>query len=364
MAQSTNAQYHHFVPQFLLQNFSHPYDPPRKPGQKSKRPKRKYKKGMYPGDRVLRNVDLSADPPVICEKSIKRILGNTDMYRDTSQPTPKQQQHIEEMFSKFESSASIIFRKITKSFEQHERGLWLTRAERNVIRKFLFILKYRGSTFHRRFYHENRESYEAEDRELLNDYMQAKGFLRPIDVWFDNLKTIMELEMDPEKQWINELPKKMFPMDAEWFIYHVEGSYMAICTPAEANDEFILTDNSYSIFEGPNCFGTDEVTGKVEGTGWVALHEFAPISPKLMIVLRSFLFPSPLEDEVAAVKSSRDKFRFEAYENVFNTPLQSILGDLPVRKASNNYSKIWYGIYQSSIKKKKEPSRITGGIAK
>ncbi|KAH7023846.1 hypothetical protein EDB80DRAFT_698755 [Ilyonectria destructans] len=337
MAQAPNSQYHHFVPQFLLHNFSHPYAPPQIPGQKSKRPKRKYKKGMYPGDRVVRNVDLAANPPVICEKPVKRILGKMDMYRDTSQPTPNQQQHVEQMFSKLESSASIIFHKIVKSFEQRESGIWLTRGERNVIRKFLFILKYRGSTFHRRFYHESRDTYEADDREILNDYMEEKGYKRPIDVWFDNLKAIMELEMDAEKKWIFELPKMMFPMDAEWFIAHVEGTYMAICTPADADDEFVLTDNSFNVFEGPNSFVIDEETGNSEGVGYAPLHDFAPISPKLIIVLRSFLLSVPEEDAYAGMRSWREECRYKALGKVFQQPVKSVLEDLPISKAMNNY---------------------------
>jgi hypothetical protein len=123
MAGTTRIQYQHFVPQFLLRNFSHPYQPPNNDHKKSKRSKRKYAKGMFPGDPVVRNLDLSADPYVICESPVKRILGKFDMYRDTSNPSPEQQQHIEQMFSKLEGQTSAIFCKITKAFEQKEAGL-------------------------------------------------------------------------------------------------------------------------------------------------------------------------------------------------------------------------------------------------
>ncbi|KAK7408402.1 hypothetical protein QQX98_009442 [Neonectria punicea] len=343
MAGTSNVQYHHFVPQFLLKNFSHPYDPPKKPGQTSKRSKQKYKKGMYPGDSVIRHVDLTADPPVICEKPVKRILGNMDMYRDTSQPTPEKQQHVEQMFSKLESEASVVFRKITKSFEQRDTGLWLTRVERNTIRKFLFLLKYRGSAFHHRFYHDSKEAYDSNDQELLHDYMQEKGYSRPVDVWFDNLKAIMNLDMDPENKWIVELPKNMFYLDAKWFIAHVQMSYMAICTPSGAKDEFILTDNSYNIFEGPNAFVTDEATGKVEGAAHAPLHEFAPISPNLMIVLRSCIIPVPEEDADANIKQLRNKWRSAVFDDFCEELAKSVLADLPITKAENSYSKFANG---------------------
>jgi hypothetical protein len=81
------------------------------------------------------------------------------------------------MFFRLEGQASIVFRKITKAFKQKEKG-----QERDLVRKFLFLLKYRGSIFHWRFYHDNAEYYEANDRELLWEYMAGKGFKRPMDV--------------------------------------------------------------------------------------------------------------------------------------------------------------------------------------
>jgi Protein of unknown function (DUF4238) len=341
----TKTQYQHFVPQFLLRNFSHPYKPQDNDQKKSKRSKRKYEKGMFPGDLVVSNLNLSADPPVICQSPVKRILGQMDMYRDTSKSSLQQQQHIEQMFSKLEGQASAVFRKITKAFERNETELWLDRNERNLIRKFLFLMKYRGSTFHRRFYHEDAEGYNANDRELLHEYMAEKGFKRPVDVWFDNLKTIVELHMDPEGKWIQDLPKNMFLYDAFWFITHVQSMYMAICTPSEPSDEFILTDNSYNVFEGPNCFAADEETGKVEGTYYAPLHEFAPVSPKLMIVLRSFAIPVPEEDANEDVKLERDSFRSEALKP-YAWEVKSLLADLPIQKARNNYSEVVNGRLQ------------------
>lgn len=294
---------------------------------------------MYRGERVVNTLDLSEGTPTLREARVNRILGKMDMYRDTSKPSSEQQE-IEQMFSRMEGQASIIFRKITKAFEQKEQGLWLTRQERDLIRKFLFLLKYRGSTFHQRFYHDVTESYEADDRELLWEYMKEKGFKRPMDVWFNNLKTIMELHMDPEKAWTTELPKQMYFDDAMWFITHAQCMYMAICTPSGPNDEFILTDNSYNIFEGPNSFVTDKTSGKLEGAAHTPLHEFAPISPKLMIVLRSCLLPVAEEDTNPAMKEKRDFWNSLSIGDVYKGEVKSLLSDLPITKAQNNYSEI------------------------
>lgn len=347
MAGNSRTQYQHFVPQFLLRNFSHPYKPQKDDRQKKNRTKRKDEKKLYRGELVVNNLDLSEDLPVPREAPVNRVLGQMDMYRDTSKPS-SEQQHIEQMFRKMEGKASEVFRKITKAFEQKESGLWLTREERDLLRKFLFLLKYRGSTFHRRFYHDDSESYKADDRELLWEYMAEKGFQRPTDVWFDNLKTIMELRMDPEGKWIHDLPKRMFTDDAMWFIIHVQMMYMAICTPSNPADEFILTDNSYNIFEGPNCFAIDKETGRVEPAAHSPLHEFAPISPKLMIILRSYVLPVPEEDTNPNVKAERDIFRSHVL-SVYNFDVKSLLADLPIAKARNNYSEIIDGCVQLNL---------------
>jgi hypothetical protein len=340
MTATSKPQYQHFVPQFLLNNFSHPYKPDGEGCRRRKGGgKRKYEKGMFPKDPVVRNLDLLADPPIICEKPVKRILGQMNMYQDTSKPA-EQQQHVEMLLSKLEMRASEIFRKITKAFEQKEPGLWLARPERNLLRKFLFLLKYRGDGFRRRFFHQKPEDYSENDRELLREYMAKHGFKRPVDVWFHNIKTIIELDMDSEGRWHMDLPKRMYPDDAMWFFSYEAFSYMAICTPSDAKDEFILTDNSYNVFEGPNHLVKDENSGELGASAYTPLHEFAPISPKLMIVLRSTVLPDPLEDADPGVKKHRAFQRFLAIGMVYDYEVTSLLADLPIKKATNNYSEV------------------------
>jgi hypothetical protein len=115
---------------------------------------------------------------------------------------------------------------------------------------------------------------------------------------------------------------------------------MAICTPSDAKDEFILTDNSYNVFEGPNHLVKDENSGELGASAYTPLHEFAPISPKLMIVLRSTVLPDPLEDADPGVKKHRAFQRFLAIGMVYDYEVTSLLADLPIKKATNNYSEV------------------------
>jgi len=116
MTTEPRPEYQHFVPQFLLRNFAHPY----KPKGGKKRGKRKDENGIYNNELVVHNLDFTADPPILCEKPVKRIFGQMNMYEDTSRPST-QRRHIEEKFGKLESQASTIFSKITKGFDSATR---------------------------------------------------------------------------------------------------------------------------------------------------------------------------------------------------------------------------------------------------
>ncbi|TGJ82138.1 hypothetical protein E0Z10_g6641 [Xylaria hypoxylon] len=336
-----NPEYQHFVPQFILRNFAHKYTGP----QRSKKGKNKKKDdNIFRGELVVNNVNLRVEPIVIEETKVKRILGQYDMYQDTALPVVQQRQ-IETLLGKLEAHVSTIFRKMTKAFEAGDPSVWVTREERNSIRKFLFILKYRGSTFHRRFYHETSDQYDANDKSRLRKYMEENSLKRPVDVWFHNLKTIINLNMNTEN-WKQELLEKMYGDDAQWFIMHSEMMYMAICTPSEAGGEFILTDNSYNVFEGPNTFVQNPTTGEFADDGWTSFHEFAPLSPKLMIILRSLLLPIPEEDSNPEIKAWREARRKEAVDDWYGASQQSSLADLPIKKARNTYSEIVNGRVQ------------------
>ncbi|WAO94905.1 Hypothetical protein NCS54_01250800 [Fusarium falciforme] len=337
---SANKEYQHFIPQFLLRNYSHHFVCPQAKGPSKKCKKHKHEKGKYPGDPVVNNLCLTSEPYTLEETPVARVFGQLDMYEDMTTSPVKKHRRIEEMLGKTEFDASKIFRRITMAYGKGQPDIWLSRTERNLLRKFLFLLKYRGSGFRRRFYHGDPESYNSNDKELLQDYMEKHGFESPLDVWFHNLETIMTLEMDEEMKWAGEIKKRMFHNDAMWFMAHVQCSYMAICTPANPDEEFILSDNSYNVFEGPSTFIEDEETGERTGSFHAAFHEFAPISPRLMLVLRSHALPVPEEDKIPSVREQRDDMRRQCFDNIYGADVNSMLRDLPVKKATNSYSEI------------------------
>lgn len=339
MASSQRSQeYHHFVPQFILRNFSHAYSPSPN-GHRSGRRKKNKKTGLYPGDPVLSTIDLKAETAQLSESPVKRTFGMMDMYRDISKAAD--QYYLEKEIGKLESQVSVTIAGIRKALESGQNGFSMTRHQRNVLRKFLFIMKYRGMGFHRRFHGNKSGNYVEDDKYDLEKYMQEKGYKKPVDVWFRSIKAILELKMDLKGEWRKKLLTEIFPNDALWFIAHTQCYFLAFCTPNDPNDEFVLTENCYNIYEGPNSFESHPDTREQILTAWTSYHEFSPITPKLMLVLRSLMLPNSEEDANEGIKEWRREFH-KANIDKHNTPAtsDSILKDLPIKKPRNSYSQV------------------------
>ena len=275
---------------------------------------------------MLHAISLKGDTAEILETPISQTFGITDMYRDFANAS--NQHGLEEQFSRLESQVAKIIAKIRSENEQGKEDIWISRGDRDTLRKYMFIMKYRGSTAHRRFYHEDADDYDALDRQSLLSYMKEKGFSKPLDVWFNNIKALLELKMDPEKKWITELPKNMYDRDAFWAIQHMQTNYLSFCVPSNIEDEFLLTENAHSIHEGPSL-----------GIQYTEYHSFAAISPRLIMVLRSMLLPDTLEDKDEGIRIWRQELQKNTGREYGTESFpKSIFHNLPICKARNSYS--------------------------
>ncbi|KAK1241326.1 hypothetical protein MKX08_001300 [Trichoderma sp. CBMAI-0020] len=331
-------EYQHFIPQFLLRNFSHKYAPADK--SKAGKPKKRDRKKMYSGEPAVNSLCLS-DEFLLDECPVRRACGLENMYVDTAKPL-KHQGHLEKKFGVFENKASCIYRKIVKAYEDGKPAIFLKRSEKDVLRKFMFLLAYRGEQYHRKYNLDGMQDYDDGDKELLQIYMAKHGFTKPIDVWLQSLETIIDLDIDPEGCWKQRISESIYFPIAVWFIDHICDMYMAICTPASHDEEFVLTDNCYNVDEGQTTAYYDQSTGKHISL-CPRFHKFAPISPKLMIVLRSNLLPEPLGDADPAMKQQRQFERQLWIDAQFGSGTKSILEDLPIRKAMNGNIEIVNG---------------------
>lgn len=245
---------------------------------------------------------------------------------------------LEKRLAQLESDAATIIRKARKTFATRANILALRRSERDCLRKFFFLMKYRNSGFHRRYDHDSLDTYDSDDKEHLREYMEKRKFKRPKDVWFDNIRQILALEMDPEMRWAERIQQTAYSHDALMFILHAQGSFMSFCAPKLASQEFVLTENAYGIFEGPVSPRIDPDSGELQPGLYTEYHNFAPIAPDLMIVFRSFLLPTSIDEGDQAIRA----VMLNAMKQLHIKPESagSILGDLPIEKCGNNYSKI------------------------
>ena len=314
-----SSQYHHFVPRFLLRNFAVFKNPGRVVQKTSKKTKNR-----PPRPQRLNVLNLKSG--TFEQKDVGDTFGIVDMYRDFEKAGPEQQK-LEKELSVLESAAGEVVARVLKTYEAGKKEAQLIRKDKDILRRFLFIMMYRNTTFAQRF-EKSKEDYDADDREHMLVYMDERGFKTPRDVWFANIRAFLEVKLDED--WANameELSKRAYPMDARWFFMHIQAYYIAFCTPQRTDDEFILTQNVYGVYEGPT-----------EAGAWTDYHRFAPVSSKIMIVCRSTFLPC------AGVKDEDDERQMllDSIKSMHFNPDEAVswLEDLPVSRARNNYSQV------------------------
>jgi hypothetical protein len=199
-------------------------------------------------------------------------------------------------------------------------------------------MKYRNTGFFHRYNHDGIDTYGEDDRDIMENYMRAKGFTKPRDVWFDNLRSLLDLKLDSEKLWIQKIQAQIYPDDAKLFILHVECNYLAFCKPGDY-EEFLLTENSYCVFEGPSNPILRLLSGDVTPGIYTEYHNFAPISPKLIIVLQNiFLRPLPGDDVPQQIRKLWNDIGVAMRaRHLYPDAAGSILRDIPIQKCEVSY---------------------------
>jgi hypothetical protein len=162
-------------------------------------------------------------------------------------------------------------------------------------------------------------------------YMQMRGFTRPIDVWYDNILKILNTEAQNKTQYVSRLRKLMFPEDVDWVELDMVRKYPVLCVPLQEGDEFVLSEHSFCLHEGPH----DKMN-----VAWADFHVFCIIAPRLAIMLRFNLLHERLDDSNDKV-SSRNKQELEKILSGFRFPDEptSLFRDLPVYKPRSGYQR-------------------------
>jgi hypothetical protein len=147
---------------------------------------------------------------------------------------------------------------------------------------------------------------------------------------------MLDVEMDAAKGWRKTLRARIYSDDAAMFESHLLHSFMAFCQPENPEEEFLLMENAFGIFEGPSSQKINLLTGKTEAIVYTEYQNFAPVSPRLIIILRSIMLPFPGDD---CVHQDLRRRLMDAMRSAHLEPDKagSILQDLPVRPCATVY---------------------------
>ncbi|EXK78601.1 hypothetical protein FOQG_16716 [Fusarium oxysporum f. sp. raphani 54005] len=236
---------------------------------------------------------------------------------------------LEAKFSKLEGETSAVIRRIITSH--------------HLLRKFVYLLNQRGSGFFKTYNCDSIDDYKKIDRDLLKEFMDRNGIERPLDVWLQGMSSIIDLDMRVTANWQETLKSSVYYGLFCHFQEHITEFWMSFCTPLSEDEEFILPDTGSHVYEGPTVDFQDKTTGEFIRLG-PRFHLFAPISPLLMIVLRSKHLPEPHEDNNPETKAGRQLYRQVEIDSIHGPGTKSILEDLPVHKAINSYFTLVNGI--------------------
>ncbi|KAI5819136.1 hypothetical protein BZA77DRAFT_178037 [Pyronema omphalodes] len=291
----------------------------------AKRKKKNKKKGYPendPRNPQIKYYDLSTQ--VIESRRVARAYGIQDMYRDMN---AEDVNHIENKLAMLEQSASQVVRLI-KDFQKNRPSptINLTRMQLYDVRKFLFIMKYRTPLFWKK-YSGTLSEYNKVDKKEITAYMRKHNMTKPSEVWLRTLKVLLDTKVDAAGEWEKTVVRDAFELDALWYILNMNFFYLAFCEPVDGADEFVITDNGFGIHEGPTFVKLDKSTGMESDGSYTEYHKLAPLSPKLMLVLRSNYLRKGSERELRKLR-----MRPEVGKS------KSLFEDLPIEAATPSYA--------------------------
>jgi hypothetical protein len=156
------SQYHHFIPRLTLRGFveeGKDAEPRKsKATTNSKKKRNEYKK------RSARDGGLSfiqVQDGTLHDGMLSRCGGLVDMYREVQ---AADQFELERKFGVLETRAGDVLTRARKTFVQPGSRLVLKRAEKDNLRKSLFLMKYRSVSTWNRFNVDTIDDYKENDR--------------------------------------------------------------------------------------------------------------------------------------------------------------------------------------------------------
>ena len=243
-------------------------------------------------------------------RSIGTVYGINNFYKDAR--NLQNVNEIEEKLANLEGIAANILQRLHVSANASEEAFTLTRDETEKLRKFLFVMNYRNKKTSLLSFDPN-DPANASSRRRLERMQTTLGLHTPTDMWLHFMRYYLDT---PHSQLLRDAAQSMedakrTPMfddlapDLELFeavAYQIQaGRYHLGFWEAAPGEEFVLSDNSFGLWEGQALFSLE-------------LHILFIISPQIAIVLRL----NSLRPEVGG-----REFRRSCQSNFMDIPLPS-----------------------------------------
>lgn len=229
---------HHFIPQFILRNFTHNNDQ------------------IYYWNKKTLKVEI---------RNTKSVYMVKNLYRDEKNH-PTDPASIEKKFAQFESEIATLFQE--KIVDKDP--IVLTRTENERLRKFLYLLSFRSSTRKQQYIDAN---FDDMTKEHLKEYVVNDDY---IDLWLREIEMILDTENYHD---IQKNDKVSWTIRTD-FWSHLSGYYMTFVAPR--GQDFIIGD----------VYPTAEIFPIGINGANLYPHLMFPISSSLMLILNHVGFRS------------------------------------------------------------------------
>ncbi|KZV93543.1 hypothetical protein EXIGLDRAFT_787744 [Exidia glandulosa HHB12029] len=124
------------------------------------------------------------------DNTVDRNYGLVDLYIDPHHPD---HDHIESKLSRLEGDAAAVIRSLVESLDSPSSRIRIQRRDLNTLRKFLFIMSYRGERRGQQFFEDRFDTGTRRDIDAhIAKYLHPGATAR--DVWLQNIKEILDTD--------------------------------------------------------------------------------------------------------------------------------------------------------------------------
>ncbi len=183
---------------------------------------------------MISTYDQASDTLLVDATLVSSSYGFTNLYKDEDEDDPY---HIEKLFSKLESQAAIVIKRI----EDSSGHVTLPRRDVNTLRKFLFLLSYRNGSRSRQF---SEGLFDDPTRQEVETFMQLRGLKNYRAVWMLNILNILVSE-----HW--EVTTNQGILHSDRSLYSTQSETFRLAVYVAPTDfQFILTEDGFGLYEG------------------------------------------------------------------------------------------------------------------